>query len=142
MKYFRFMLFVAAVLAFSTAAYAQQPITRATVPFNFVVGDKLYPAGDYSVANISIGSPILQITNHNDARSGLALTTACSVPKGKGGQTQLVFARVGGVYFLHQIWVAGSQAGRELRPTPKETTLAQNGPAPQEVVVAAILVQR
>jgi hypothetical protein len=141
MKYFRFMLFLAAVLALSTAAYAQQSIVRASVPFNFMVGDKLYPAGDYSVANISIGSPVLQIKN--DEQSSLILTSACSGPKGKSEQTKLIFERVGGVYFLHQIWVASNQVGRELRPTPpKEITLAHNSAAPKEVVVAAYLTQR
>jgi hypothetical protein len=143
MKYVRFMLFVAAVLAFSAAAYAQQPYVRASVPFNFMVGDKLYPAGDYSIVKIAQGSPVLQISNHSDSHSTLVLTTTCSVPANKAGQTKLVFERIAGKYFLQQIWTERSDAGRQLRRIgPKETTLAQNGAAPEQVVVAAILVQR
>jgi len=141
MKYVRFTLFVAAVLAISTAAYAR-PNVRATVPFDFVVGDKLYPAGDYSLTANGIGSPVVQIISQADAHSILALTSNCSVSVAKDQPTKLVFQRVNGAYVLHQVWIAGSHAGRQFTHRPADTQLALNGSNVQEVVIAAQLTAR
>ena len=141
MKYFRSMLFTAAVLAFGTAAHAQQTVIKADVPFSFRVGDKLYPAGEYSIAKTAVLSKVLQIRNQPFSESKLFQTIVCSSPKPKH-TTALVFERTGDVYSLSQIWIAGSEYGWELRHhTRTELRLAFNGGATGEVIVAANLAR-
>jgi hypothetical protein len=52
MKNLRSVIFVLAVLLMATAANAQQTNVKANVPFDFVVGDRAYPAGEYSLKSM------------------------------------------------------------------------------------------
>jgi hypothetical protein len=141
MKYFRSMLFAAAVLAFGTAAYAQQTVIKADVPFSFTVGNKLYPAGEYSIAKFAKLSSVLEISNKPLSESKMFQTANCAAPKPKN-ISALVFERTGDVYALAQIWVARSEYGWELRHHPRpEARLALNG-GTEEVILAANLTGR
>ena len=51
MKNLRSILAALVVLLMATAAHAQQPMVSATVPFNFAIGDRAYPAGNYLFKN-------------------------------------------------------------------------------------------
>jgi hypothetical protein len=131
MKNLRSILAVLAVLLMATTAHAQQTKVTATVPFNFIAGDRVYPAGDYS---ISSNGSVLRITN--DEKSELMLSHACEsliVP----ADTKLVFDGIGGNYFLRQIWVAGDSRGRELPRSHTEARLAQNHVKSESMIVAA-----
>jgi hypothetical protein len=130
MKNLRSILAALAVLLMATAAHAQQRIT-ATVPFNFVVGDRTYPAGDYSFSN---SGAVLQITNADN--SEMILAQACESAK-PSADTKLVFHSMGGNYFLRQIWVAGSSRGSELPRNYTEAQLVQNHVKSESVIVAA-----
>lgn len=142
MRYFRSMLFAAAVLAFGMAAHAQQTMIKADVPFSFMVGDKFYPAGQYSIAKTAPLSKILEIRNKPLSESKVFQTITCSAPGPKNG-TALVFERTGNVYSLTQIWVAGSEYGWELRHHARtEPRLAFNPGGAEEVIVAANLIHR
>ncbi len=131
MKNLRSILVALAVLLMATAAHAQQTKVTATVPFNFVAGDRAYPAGDYSIS--SDGS-VLRITN--DEKSELMLSQACE-SLNPSADTKLVFHSMGGNYFLWQIWVEGSSSGRELPRSRTEVRLAQNHKQVESVIVAA-----
>jgi hypothetical protein len=130
MKNLRSILVALAVLLMATAAHAQQTVT-ATVPFNFVAGDRTYPAGDYSISN---NSGVLQITNAD--KSEMILSQACESNK-PSADTKLVFDSMGGNYFLRQIWVAGESRGRQLPRSHAEIKLAQNHEKSESVIVAA-----
>jgi hypothetical protein len=135
MKNLRSILAALAVLLMATAAHAQQTKVTATVPFNFIAGDRVYPAGNYS---ISSNGSLLKITN--DEKSELMLSHACeslSVPE----DTKLVFDSMGGNYFLRRIWVAGNSFGRELPRSHTEARLAQNHERSESVIVAANIAQ-
>jgi hypothetical protein len=134
MKNLRSILVALAVLVMATAAHAQQRVT-ATVPFNFVVGDRTYPAGDYSISN---NSGVLQITNAD--KSEMILSQACESNK-PSANTKLVFDSMGGNYFLRQIWVAGEKRGRELSRSHAEAQLAENHVKSESVIVAANIVR-
>lgn len=133
MKNLRSALIALAVLLMATAAHAQQTIVTATVPFNFVVGDRAHPAGDYSFKNNGV---VLTITNAEKMVGEMILSQACESAT-PSAETKLVFDRMGGVYFLRQIWVAANSDGRELPRSHTETRLAQNHEAPELVIVAA-----
>ena len=133
MKNLRSILAALAVLLIATAAHAQQRTLSATVPFNFIVGDRAYPAGDYLFRN---SDSVLKITNTEQAKTEVTLSNACESVT-PSADTKLVFDRMGGYYFLRQIWVAGSFTGRELLRSRTEIRLAQNHEKQESVIVAA-----
>lgn len=140
MKHLRSILFAFTALLLATAAHAQSTNVTASVPFDFVVADHAYPAGDYVVKSISeTGVPIL-IRNTDKSENGIALSNGCSSSK-PASTTKLVFHRMNGRYFLYQIWREGSTEGREFPISKTETQLARNSDKPELVIVAANLTR-
>ena len=137
MKNLRSILAALAVLLMATAAHAQQTKVAATVPFNFVVGDRAYPAGDYILSN---NGAVLQITNTEQAKTEMTLSRTCESAK-PSADTKLVFQSMGGNYFLRQIWVEGESRGRELPRSHTQAQLAQNHIKSDSVIVAANIVR-
>lgn len=133
MKNLRSILATLAVLLMATAAHAQQTTVSANVPFNFVVGDRAYPAGDYLFRN---SESVLMITNAEQAKTDITLSNACESVT-LSADTKLVFDSMGGYYFLRQIWVVGYSSGRELPRSLTEVRLAQNHEKQESVIVAA-----
>jgi hypothetical protein len=133
MKNLRSILAALAVLIMAAAAHAQQATLSATVPFNFVVGDRTYPAGDYLFRN---SESLLKITNPERGKTEMTLSDACESLR-PSADSRLVFDRIGGYLFLRQIWVAGNSHGRELPRTRTEIRLAQNHEKQEPVIVAA-----
>jgi hypothetical protein len=136
MKSLRFVLFVFAVLLIATVVQAQGTKVHATVPFDFVIGDRAYPAGEYFLKPMDGNSNIIQIENDGEITAGIVLSNACAstVPSAK---TMLVFRHVGENYFLYQVWVAGSASGREFPRSRTEMRLAKNREKSELVIVAA-----
>ena len=140
MKHLRSVLFVFTALLLATAVHAQSTYVTASVPFDFVVADQTYPAGDYAVKSISnTGVPIL-IRNSDQAENGIALSTSCSSGK-PSTTTKLVFHRMGGQYFLYQVWQEGNTTGREFPLSKREIQLARNSSKSEIVIVAANLTR-
>ena len=139
MKHLRSVLFVFTALLLATAAHAQSTNVTASVPFDFVVANQAYPAGDYAVKSISnTGVPIL--IRNSDKAEGLALSVACSSVK-PSTTTKLVFHRMGGQYFLYQVWQEGNTTGREFPLSKRDIQLARNSSKPEIVIVAANLTR-
>jgi hypothetical protein len=136
MKNLRFVFGALTVFLMATATYAQPPV-KANVPFDFVVGDRYYPAGEYSLKSITDGG-VMQITTPTQDGGVNIPSNRCAntLPAEK---TVLQFSRMGNMYFLHRVWVAGSTTGREFSKGRTETRLAQNHEKPEIVVVAANL---
>jgi hypothetical protein len=124
------------VLLVASAAQAQQTNIRANVPFDFVVGNQSYPAGEYNLKSVSgTGIPI-RVDNLQESAVGLVLSQTCTASE-PANSTKLVFHRLGEHYFLYQIWQDGSSSGRQFGVSKAETHLAQNHEKPELVIVAA-----
>ena len=113
MKNLRSILLALTVLLLATAAQAQTTNVKASIPFNFVVGDHAYPAGEYTVKSLSQGSAAIRIDSADESEKGITLSNTCSKAQPAVGTT-LVFQRLGDNYFLYQIWTEGNSAGRQL----------------------------
>jgi hypothetical protein len=135
MKNLRAILLTLTVLLLATAAQAQTTNVKASVPFDFVVGDHAYPAGDYTVKSMAIDSAAIRIDNADESEKGITLSNACERLHPADGTT-LVFQRMGNNYFLYQIWTEGNSAGREFPKSKTEVQLAKNY-KPELVIVAA-----
>jgi hypothetical protein len=136
MKNLRSILLALTVLLLATAAQAQTTNVKATIPFDFVVGDHAYSAGEYTVKSVSQGSAAIRIDNADESEKGITLSNACSKAQPAVGTT-LVFQRLGDNYFLYQVWTEGNSAGRQFRTSKKEVQLAKNFSEPELVIVAA-----
>jgi len=132
----RTLLVAAAALILGSAAYAQEVNVRARVPFDFVLGEKVYPAGEYAVQTVMANNYSLYIKNEGGAKPALLLTDPHTASE-PANQTKLVFHRMGDTYFLYQVWVAGSSVGREFPRSRTETQMAQNGAKAETVIIAA-----
>jgi len=130
------LLVAAAALFLGSVAHAQEVNVRAKVPFDFVLGDKVYPAGEYAIQTAMANNDSLYIKNERGAKPALLLTDPHTASE-PANQTKLVFHQMGNTYFLYQVWVAGSPVGRELPRSRTETRMAQNGAKPEPVIVGA-----
>jgi hypothetical protein len=135
MKNLRSILLALTVLLLATAAQAQTTNVKASIPFDFVVGDHVYSAGEYTVKSMSQNSSTIRIDNADESEKGITLSDACSSGRPATG-TKLVFQRLGNNYFLYQIWTEGNSLGREFPMSKKEVQLAKND-SPELVIVAA-----
>ncbi len=135
MKNLRSVLFALTVLLLATAAQAQTTNVKATIPFDFVVGDHSYSAGEYSVRSMTQDGVAIRIDNADESEKGITLSNARHKGQPAAGTT-LVFQRLGDSYFLYQIWTEGSSSGREFLMSKKEVQLAKNY-SPELVIVAA-----
>jgi hypothetical protein len=136
MKNLRSILLALTVLLLATAAQAQTTNVKASIPFDFVVGDHAYSAGEYTVKSLSQGSAAIRIDNADESEKGMTLSNACQKAQ-PAAQTVLVFERLGNNYFLHQIWTAGDSLGREFPMSKAEVKIAKNNSKPELVIVAA-----
>jgi biotin-(acetyl-CoA carboxylase) ligase len=105
----------------SANAQLSTPI-KAKIPFDFNVGDKKLPAGEYTFSRLSavsdnkvmlvlgVGVGVLQSTYEAEVLT----------PKNK---STLVFHKYGDQYFLEQIWSGGEQAGSQVPESRSERTI-------------------
>jgi hypothetical protein len=138
MKNLRSVLFVLAAILLVPAARAQQNGVKADVPFDFVVGNRAYPAGEYILKAALDDGSVIRIEKMNEVSGAFTSSNPCS--KGTpSAKTSLVFHRMGGHYFLYQMWTAGNLTGREFPKGRIEVELAQNHETPDVVIVAAVI---
>jgi hypothetical protein len=115
------LLTLALATTVATANGQNQSTVKASVPFEFIVGDKTLPAGEYSVSAIGIGHDALAIqgVNANDNAVRLANTTTRSAER----SSTLVFHRYGNTFFLSEVWTAGEGQGRQLLKSRQERAI-------------------
>jgi hypothetical protein len=107
----------------SANAQLSNPI-RAKVPFDFNVGDKKLPAGDYTISRLSGFSDNKMISvSSADASAHVFQSTFEARALTPKNTSTLVFHKYGDQYFLEQIWSGGEQAGRQLSESRDERTV-------------------
>ncbi|HEX6728888.1 MAG TPA: hypothetical protein VF074_02705 [Pyrinomonadaceae bacterium] len=124
----RVLTILGALLVMTAAtAHAQSERTEVTyIPFDFVVGKKTLPAGEYVVRpNRTRSNDVWLVQSKDGDTSALFTTTAVQSSKA-AKRTKLVFNKYGDQYFLSQIWFDGSNSGRELIKRHKERELEKN----------------
>jgi hypothetical protein len=147
------MLVLVAVLALSTAVVSGQSTNAnkvsANIPFEFSVGYKTMPAGEYTVQIIATAADALLIKSAAANLSALRLSEATSRIKDKS-HARLIFHRYGDRYFLAEVWNGVDDTGRQLlksedeRAVEREFAIASAGSesahaAYQRVEIAAVL---
>jgi hypothetical protein len=119
-----------------SAAQAQEPRVKANIPFDFVVGDRVMPAGEYQVSEMGASGHAIAILSEDRKANALVVTSACAT-SGPSKSSKLVFHAIGGRYFLSQVWTEGYSQGRQLQESKAEIELAKNGTTSKDLVLAA-----
>jgi len=122
----RITAILAVVMAFAAiSAQAQSVIKKQTfeVPFQFNVGDKVMPAGEYT---FTADAQIIRVRSKNGKAHVIALPQRTLRAGLTENEVKLTFRHYGDQYYLSQIWLQDG-VGRELkRQRPASTDVALN----------------
>jgi hypothetical protein len=111
------------LLLVAGSAIAQTVHVRASIPFNFAVGSKTFPAGTYDLGTMSDDTKML-LLRARDADSSIMVGSNAAENLQPADKTKLVFNQYGDRYFLSQLWIAGETRGRQLPKTSREKEVA------------------
>ncbi len=107
----------------ANAQALEEGTIEADVPFAFIVGEKTFPAGKYTLKRADDTNPgVLEIRNDKGRRTVFfeaETTQANQYPR----QTNLVFDKIGDEYFLSEIWASDTNLGYRLPKTSAEKSL-------------------
>ena len=107
----------------------------ANVPFDFMVNNKIIPAGECVVK--SADGNVLAISNFDARKAVLAASSHGNAAK--DDRTVMVFQRYGSQYFLSEIRIKGADLSYKLPQSRAEVELrAQNAPASQMTLLASL----
>jgi len=112
---------------------AQTANVRATIPFDFRVGERLMPAGSYTVTQ---SSAVLFLRKEGDKRNSVISMTNSAYHSDVLNNGGLEFNRYGDVYFLSKMWGPGSSYGRELIKTSQEREIAKRAKSVETAGIA------
>lgn len=112
---------------------------RVTIPFDFVIGGKTLPAGDYDV-RMEDSRTMMKI-QHLEQSTGAFVLVHPVQGLDAQNRSKLIFRKYGNEYFLSQVWTAGRATGQELNKTSHERALqretAKLSRKPESVAVTA-----
>ena len=110
----------------------------ANVPFDFVIGSKTVPAGEWTVQRTSSGAPVVTILNF-DAKSGHLAKVSLDEARKPADRCALVFHKYGAQYFLASMKIEGSRVMYQLPESKAEAELrAMNQIGTEEILLAQL----
>ena len=118
-------LAIAALTVLSVPLFAQHSeLMKINVPFNFVAENQRMQAGQYTIQPLLNGRLLIRSANGKVAMTILSLPDPL---QSTATDSQVVFHRYGGEYFLAELWMQGQNTGREMLRGRKESELARKG---------------
>ncbi len=118
------MLMLLVGLTLATAAVSANAQSRkviANIPFEFVVGDKTLPGGEYSLRSATAGDKILMVQGADNGKSALRHSYPTEQIRNKT-HARLLFHRYGQSYFLVEVW-DGQSTGRRIVKSRQERAI-------------------
>jgi hypothetical protein len=111
----------------AAAASANAQLTyrvKAKIPFEFRVGDKKLPAGEYTFSRLSGSSDHrMMLVSGLDSNTQVFQSTFAAQVLTPKNESTLIFHKYGEEYFLEEIWTVGEQVGSQLPESRSERTL-------------------
>ena len=121
------MIALMTVVGLSTAKAQTSGTTQliANIPFEFSVGDKTMPAGEYTVrcTNPASDMKVLQLRS-SDGRASIMVRTNSVIGKTQE-DAKLVFNRYGDHYFFAQAWLPADNIGMQASKSRNEKQIAR-----------------
>lgn len=119
-----------AALVLVSSAAGQTGAIRATVPFDFIVGQQTLPAGDYKVA---LQGTTLLLTRLDGPGSAFVMYSLTG--HNRDASPRLLFHRYGNRSFLSEAWITGM--GHELSKSSQELEYARTETVRKTEVMAS-----
>jgi len=112
------MLLTVAGLSTARAQTSGAQQMTANVPFAFNVGEKSFPAGEYTIVctNTASDRKVLQLRG----KDGSILVQTNSIIGQTNGAAKLVFNRYGDRYYFSQAWLAADNTGMQVSRSRSE----------------------
>ena len=133
----RMLIMLAGLLLAVGSAYAQTSRQVADIPFDFMVGNKAFPAGEYTITPLGSDGATLMLQNADAKREQAIMPHYVLAPETQQ-ESKLVFNQYGNHFYLSQIWDQGSNQGRELRMSNREKEEAQVAQVNHLVILAKL----
>jgi hypothetical protein len=118
-----------ATISVATASAQGQSLSdnlRAKIPFDFAVGNKKLPAGEYLLGNAQTTSKVvLAISSRDGVAHTLTIPAQIRTPT---DTAKLIFHRYGDQYFLFQVWQVGTAIGRTVPKSRTERDVERTTP--------------
>jgi hypothetical protein len=132
MKYI-FALFLTLASFGSALADARDTVVT-TVPFDFVIGSKTFPAGTYTISRISDDPQGGLLIQSSDGKTSALFHPITSEPAGSTDQAKLQFRHEGDKYFLAgivgglDIYTVAPSRRHQKMANPDETVVTTDRP--------------
>ena len=121
------MIVLLTVAGLSTAQAQTSGTTelRASIPFEFSIGNQTMPAGEYVVycTNPTSGMNVLKLSSR-DGRATVMVQTNSVISK-KQANARLVFNRYGDQYFFAQAWLPVDSVGMQVSKSRNEKRITR-----------------
>jgi hypothetical protein len=123
------------VVLLSVTTASAETVGRFQVPFQFLMGDKVLPAGDYKV-KIDTANMKIQLSSWEG--SGSVNLTANTPHRAVTNTGKLVFHKYGRVLALREMWRSGANYGHELTTSKAEREIAERAGAHSTFEIVSI----
>jgi len=121
-----FAISVFATALTTNASGQTRKTARTNVKFDFQIGDRIYPAGEYRIESMSAQSDnILIIRNVSDPNKTQIILANHSILS-KRNTPKLVFQKYGESYFLTQIFLDSGHWGYSIHPSRRQRESEKN----------------
>ena len=117
---------IALAMAVVSANAQSSRMVISNVPFEFVVGEKILPAGEYRISNT--GGNALTIQTRDTGVLATRLTNDIQPRKDKRN-ARLIFRRYGQHYFLVEVWSGADSMGWQLLKSRQERAIERENSA-------------
>jgi len=136
------------IISSQAQAQPKRKVTlEASVPFEFVVGNRAYPAGRYTF-EMATGTPKstdrsgVLVVRSRERKLYTAVATTVTDDRNPHDGHKLIFVRNGDRVFLSKVWRQGNTSGLSVPTAPGSTEAieADERPKPEVLTVEASLI--
>ncbi len=120
----KFSVIIGFIVTFAVTGNAKS-VSRSEfeIPFDFIIKDRIFPAGKYSVEHLNqVNSNFLILKKVGGNEKTIFLIQSASTNKLKN-QMQLIFNRTDKKYVLNEIWAFGERYGQRISTDESEKML-------------------
>lgn len=132
------LLFVGGLTMTANAQIPSDSILKADIPFSFMVRDKTFPAGEYTIRQTGADTDsefALEIFNDAGKAKTVVFNTFATSEDQTPTTSHLVFDKIGDKYFLSQIFVKGDNEGNQLEQSKMEKNLEKGNVTKEKYVL-------
>lgn len=131
-----FSMVIVGGITVANAQVSSDTVFRAKIPFKFIVRDKSFPAGDYLIKptdDMSDSVTMFDLTSLDNGKTqAIIFDTEPTTANSRPAQSDLVFDKVNGRYYLTELWAAGETDGNKVELTKTEREAVDAGKVKHE----------